>query len=229
MKKGYTHIAVLLDNSGSMSTILDDTIGGYNTFLKTQKEVPGECTYTLANFKNNGNYASSGITTSMKLVYDSVKLNDIPELNTTTFRPETNTPLYDTLCELIDHTGKILNDISEENKPEKVIFVVITDGQENASVKFEYIDVENRIRKQTDVYKWEFIYLGANQDAMKVGTHLGFSFAKSASYATDSKSIYDTYSTVGIKLASYRSSNAVDAARCLDFNDDERTKMLGGN
>lgn len=249
MKQGYTHIAVVLDNSGSMGIIKKQTIEGFNTFLKAQKEAEGEATITLAEFPTNpdmGNIVQpitpwqpnvliggvlndgrkSASPVQIKVDYEFMPVKAAPFLTDETYLPQTMTPLLDTIGELMARTGKSLAALPESLRPEKVLFVIITDGEENASKVYSYDKVQELIKHQKIVYKWEFMYLGANQDAIKVGSRMGISAQTSMTYnAADDKALGSTYGLLATKTASYRS--AVADASVLAFNDDERKSAMG--
>ncbi len=182
MKKDLVEIMCVIDRSGSMSSIASDAIGGFNTFLEEQKKAPGQALLSLVLFNTNTN-----------VVHESKPLAEVPLLDTQTFRPNGSTALYDALGESIDSLGKRLSNMAEDQRPEKVIFVILTDGEENASRKFTKTQVADKISHQTDAYKWDFIYLGANQDAMSVGRSLAI--LDSASWTSDSKGTRSVYTT----------------------------------
>lgn len=151
--KQYTDITVLLDRSGSMSSIKEAMETAYNTFVAEHKSVP-TTRISLIQFDD---------IDPQEIVYQGVPVTYAEKL---TIRPRGNTPLLDAFCEAIDRTGTRLANIPESDRPDQVLFVVITDGAENASKKYQRRDVRNRVNHQRSDYKWQFIYLGANQDAI---------------------------------------------------------------
>lgn len=242
MKQGYTHIAVVLDNSGSMQSIKGPTIEGFNTFLKAQKEAEGEATITLVEFptvSHMGNIvppafhhgfnlpaATEAYKVDLKVEYDFAPVLSAPLLTNETYLPQTATPLLDTIAETIRRTGESLKALPESLRPSKVLFVIITDGEENASHKYTYAKVQELIKHQKSVYKWEFMYLGANQDAIKEGSKMGISMNTSMTYnAADEKALGSTYDILATKSAAYRSIQC--SADALAFNDDERKSAMG--
>jgi len=152
--KDATHIAVLLDRSGSMEAVKDETISGFNYFLKEQKAAGDNASFTLVQFDSQ----------STDVVHEARPVRDVPNLNGDTYQPRGSTPLLDALGETINSTGRTLAAIPDPNRPDKVVFVVITDGEENASHKFTKSQVKEMIGHQTEKYNWQFIYLGANQE-----------------------------------------------------------------
>jgi hypothetical protein len=168
MKQGYTDITFILDRSGSMSSIYADTVGGFNSFVNDQKEAEGEAKLTLIQFD-----------TYYELNYLGVDIKDVPDL---VFQPRGMTALLDAIGRGILETGKRLDALEEDEKPSTVLFVIITDGGENASREFTKDKINEMIKHQTEIYSWDFVFLGANQDAIETGTSLGISAGNSMSY-----------------------------------------------
>jgi hypothetical protein len=240
MRQDYTHIAVVLDSSGSMASILEDTIGGFNTFLKGQKEAEGEATLTLVEFAQRsftgwsqpGNIPwvqpnsldfgkTDGVNINVKIDFFPVKA--VPELTNKNYVPSGGTPLLDTIAETIKRTGKSLAAMPESLRPGKVLFVIITDGEENESRVYNHQRVMEMIQHQSIVYKWEFLYLGANQDAIAVGASFGVSAARSMSYGTSKGALDATYGMLASKTMAFRSAlNDIQCSAALDFTEEER-------
>lgn len=170
-----TDITVLLDRSGSMQSIADDTIGGFNAFLAEQKAQPGDATLSLVQFDSEG----------YDVVIDAKPLADAPNLTTKTFQPRASTPLLDAMGRVITDAGARFKAMAEGERPENVVVVVITDGHENASREFTAERIKAMVTHQTDVYKWSFIYLGANQDAILVARYMGITMDSAATYTAD--------------------------------------------
>lgn len=185
-----THVTVVLDRSGSMGAIESDTVGGYNAFIDTQRKVPGKCGVTLIRFNDlsHEDYTADVAT--------------VPKL--LALEPHGNTALHDAICMAIDSLGAQLAAMPEPSRPGKVVFVILTDGHENASRKFHAQDVKARIQRQEREYGWQFVYLGANQDAILVGESMGIRAANSVSY--DQHMSSEGITRTGGKLASYRVS-----------------------
>lgn len=162
MKSGYTHVSMLLDRSGSMASIKDDTIGGVNQFIQIQKAEPGEMTFTLCQFDN-----------IYETVYDFRPVAEIAALTDQTYIPRGSTALLDSACQLIIDTGKKLEAMPEASRPERVMVVIITDGEENASRQQTKESLAKLVKHQEDVYKWQFVYIGANQDSFSEGANIG--------------------------------------------------------
>lgn len=244
MKEGYTHIAVVLDSSGSMQSIKNDTLGGFNGFLKAQKEAPGEATFTLVEFAqpaiggiqpwnpsttiggvlNRDFGKTDGVPITVK--YDFYPIKAVPELTDASYTPNGGTPLLDTIAETINRTGKALRNLPEALRPSKVLFVIITDGEENASRVYNHQRVMEMIQHQSIVYKWEFIYLGANQDAIQVGATFGITRERSMSYGVSADAIGSTYGVLASKTMAFRTAaSAAEATAALNFTEEERKSV----
>jgi len=153
MKKNYTHISVILDRTGSMESIRDDTIGGFNTFLKEQKAVTGAATLTLVQFDTQNPY---------EVIHDFAPLAKVPELTRDTYVPRASTPLLDAMGRGINDLEKRVGLIPASRRPSKVIFVVITDGQENSSHEFRKDQIAKMIKDRTKKDDWDFVFLSAD-------------------------------------------------------------------
>jgi len=204
-------ITLVLDRSGSMGSIRDDTIGGVNTFIVDQRKQPGECTFTLAQFDD-----------VYEVVMHNKPLADVALLTRETFVPRGSTALLDAIGKTINVLGAELAALPETQRPGKVYFVVMTDGQENASREFDRDQVFKMIQHQRDNYKWEFVFLGANQDAIQAGTSLGFLGSHSVSYASNSGSVAGSYGILGKKLSAHRATG-----KALDFDEQDRKEAMG--
>jgi hypothetical protein len=147
MKPGYTHIAVVLDRSGSMQDVKTDTIGGFNSFLEDQKNLPGDATLTLIGFDDH-----------YETWRDFVALKDVQALDDATFVPRGMTALLDAIGRTITETGAHLEQLPENDRPEKVVMAIMTDGLENHSLKFNAHQIGELITHQRDVYKWQFLF-----------------------------------------------------------------------
>lgn len=199
MKKNYTHVAILIDKSGSMNSIKSDVIGGFNELIQKQKEVPGELTVTLVQFDCN-----------LGLKYDVINnfssLDNVQLLNESNYIPRGTTPLNDAFAKLINETGEILSRKDESERPEKVLIISITDGKENASVEHSKESLKALIDHQEKQYNWQFMYIGANQDAFEEGGSRGIK----ANYTFDanSKGTQKMSKVMSATLASYRSASS---------------------
>jgi uncharacterized protein YegL len=192
-KENFTSINVVIDRSGSMSNLAKDTIGSFNTFLTDQKDVPGEAALTLCTFN-----------THYSLVHDFVKLATVPNLDAKTYSPSGGTALLDALGATINSVGQKLAAMPEDERPSKVIFLVITDGEENSSHEFTKAQVKAMILHQQEVYKWEFVFMGANIDAVSEAESLGIRGANTVNYCATVAGTQDLYKSVSSGMKSYR-------------------------
>lgn len=159
MNKDLSDLTVVLDRSGSMHVCQSDAEGGLNRFVQDQKQQPGEAVFTLVQFD-----------TEYEFVHRAVPIQKVPHC---ALVPRGNTALLDAVGRAIVETGERLAKVSEAERPGLVVLVIITDGQENSSREFSKKKVQEMIAHQQDVYKWQFIYLGANQDAFAEAGDLG--------------------------------------------------------
>jgi uncharacterized protein YegL len=197
MKQNFTAIAVIIDASSSMSPLTGDTIGSFNTFLSEQKANPSEAAFSLCTF--NDDY---------RLVHDFISLHSVSELNRQIYNCSGCTALLDAMGTTIDSLGAKLAAMPEEERPSKVIVLVITDGEENRSRRYTLDQIKSKVEHQRNVYSWEFVFIGANVDAISTGTSMGFAAHNSVAYAADSRGTQQLYRSVSSNLGSYRSSLA---------------------
>jgi hypothetical protein len=166
MKNDYTHISVILDRTGSMESIRDDTIGGFNTFFQDQKKLPGTATLTLVQFDTQDPY---------EVIHRFKPIQDVPELTHDTYVPRASTPLLDAMGRGINDLEKSIADLKEEDRPSKVVVVIVTDGQENSSREFRKDQIERMVKEKSEKNAWQFVFLSADLaaigDAGEVGIH----------------------------------------------------------
>jgi hypothetical protein len=163
-----TRLVFLLDRSGSMQSIKSDVIGGFDAFLAEQRAGEGLCTVTLAQFDHE-----------YEVVYSGVDLAQVPPL---TLRPRGRTALLDSMGKLITDTATEIDSLPEHDKPATVIVAIMTDGMENASHEWRRPDIKALVEQQTNNSGWEFLYMGADQDAVEVGRGLGVKDGQSITY-----------------------------------------------
>ena len=193
MKKDYTHIIFLIDRSGSMTSIKTDMEGGIRTFLAEQKALPGKCTITAAQFDSD-----------YEILHSLKSLNEVQELSIV---PRGSTALIDSMVRLINEAGKELADLPENERPEKVLFITITDGEENSSRESTNEQLAKLIKEQEEKYLWQFTYLGANQDAFGVARGIGVSGTKSMNFSTNKVGIDKMFSKLSAASIRYRSAS----------------------
>jgi hypothetical protein len=196
-KENFTSINVIIDRSGSMLGLAADTIGSFNTFLTEQKAVPGEAAFTLCTFN-----------TDYQLLHDFIKLETVPDLDAKAYRPSGGTALLDAVGTTIDSVGQKLAAMPESDRPSKVIFLIITDGEENSSRRYTKEKIKAMVELQRNTYQWEFVFMGANIDAFSVGQSLGIAGNNSVTYEATKGGTHQLYGSVSNSMKSYRSSNA---------------------
>lgn len=228
----YTDITVLLDRSGSMISIRDAMQKGFDEFVGAHRATPST-RLSLVEFDEppaqlmQGQYGGLTVAESriaLNPVYTAMKIGDVPKLY---FQPRGNTPLNDALCKTIDNTGTRLRALPVAERPKSVLFVIITDGQENASKTYTRADALQRITHQTDAYQWQFVYLGANQDAIAEAATYGIHAQNAMTYNFTHGAAENAMFAAATKTAAYTRSVAggqsVSAsASLMSFDDDDR-------
>jgi hypothetical protein len=192
-----THIICILDRSGSMSSIMNDSIGGFNTFLNQQKELPDEATITVALFDDK-----------YELLYDNVDIKKAKELTSAEWYPRGTTALYDAIGKTINTEKANFSKLGDE-KPSKVLVCVVTDGYENASKEFNINNIKSLI-KDCEKQDWNFIYLAANQDAFSVGSSFGISGSNTFTYTASGMGVMAMSDTLSDATTTYRSIKSTD-------------------
>jgi hypothetical protein len=197
MRKDYTHITVVLDRTGSMESIRDDTIGGFNAFLNKQKEEPGTATMTLVQFDTQDPY---------EVIHRFKPIAEVTELNRQTYVPRASTPLLDAMGRAINDLEQSLTELKEKDRPAKVIMVVVTDGQENSSREFRKDQIEKMVKEKTEKNDWQFVFLSADLaaigDAMAVGIHANAVLL----YERSGKGSADAWASLTNRTSDYRSA-----------------------
>jgi len=207
MKQNHTDITIVLDRSGSMASVAADTIGGFNQFLADQRKIEGSAAITLHQFDNE-----------FETVIKAQDIQTAPNLTTTTFVPRGNTALFDAIGRAIIDTGTRIESTPENGRPEKVVFVIVTDGHENASKEYDRPKVFEMLTHQREKYAWEFVFLGANQDAIKTAAGLGVSGSNSMTYAGNRVGTAAAVAAVSANLGSLRTNRV----KSMAFTDADR-------
>lgn len=180
-----------------MTKLTAETLAGFNKFVADQKEVDGEATLTLATFGSD-----------YTLVHDFVELASIKELTINEYKTGGYTALLDAIAKTVDATGNKLAAMKEEDRPSKVIFVIITDGQENYSREFNRAAVMERIKHQREKYSWEFVFLGCSMEQIAESMSLGITSKNSYAYTLDSAGITASYNSISTNMSTYRNGTA---------------------
>lgn len=188
-----THLYFLLDRSGSMQSIKDDTEGGFDAFITEQRRAEGECRVTLAQFDN-----------TYDVVYRDLPIAEVPPLD---LAPRGSTALLDSMGTLITTAGESLAALAEDERPAAVIVAIMTDGHENASHEWTHPAIKALVEQQTQQYEWQFLYLGADQDAIEVGTSLGVAAGQSITYSRGR--VAETLAATSANVRDYRSARVL--------------------
>lgn len=194
MKKHLTEIVFILDRSGSMAGLEEDTIGGFNAMLQKQKDEPGEAFVSTVLFDN-----------SSEVIHDRVDIQKLAPMTRKEYYVRGCTALLDAVGGAIHHIGNVHKYAREEDRPEKTLFVITTDGMENASRRYSYEKLKIMIERQKEKYGWDFLFLGANIDAAKEAARFGIDADRAANYHADSEGTNVIYETV---------SEAITQVRC---------------
>lgn len=209
MDNNYTDIVMVIDRSGSMESIKSKAQSGINAFIEDQSAKSGKCTLTLVQF-------DSAIDT----VYSGVPIQDIKGY---TLEPRGSTALFDAVGSAIDNTGKRLSEMNENDRPGLVLFLIVSDGLENASTRYNKSKIREMVEHQQSVYKWHFTYLGTNQDAFKEANSIGLSLEGVANFSASN--IKGAYKSTSDKILRMRTANASGHAVSNAFTADELSQM----
>lgn len=194
MKKGLTELVFILDRSGSMAPLTDDTIGGFNSMIARQKKEEGECLVSTVLFANDS-----------RVIHDRLPLSEVPELTDREYYAGGCTALLDAVGGAVKHVSTIHRYAREEDVPEKTLFVITTDGMENASHKFSGKQVREMVEKMKKERGWEFIFLAANIDAAEAASKIGISEDRAMNYTADAKETARLYRRIGRTVGAARS------------------------
>lgn len=209
--KNSTDIDFILDRSGSMQSCREATISGFNTFLAEQKKLPGEAFVSLYQFDDH-----------YDTVYAGKPLAEAPELTAETFVPRGSTALLDAIGRTITGVGARLAALPDADRPDKVVIVIVTDGGENASREFTREQIFDLIGHQRDKYQWQFVFLGANQDAISTGASFGIMRGQSMTYAANAKGTEAAYQSLSASIGSVRSGASANASFSEKDRDEQK-------
>ena len=213
MKKGLTEIVFILDRSGSMSGLESDTIGGYNSMIEKQKKEEGEALISTVLFDGQTD-----------VLHDRVPLDKISPITEKEYYVRGSTALLDAVGGAIHHIGNVHKYAREEDVPEKTLFIITTDGMENSSRQYSYDKVKKMIEKQKEKYHWEFIFLGANIDAVGVADRFGVDRQHAVRYECDSAGTALNFQVMNKMVSCARgakSAKAMNEAFCSEEMLDE--------
>ncbi len=198
MKNNITELVFILDRSGSMHGLEKDTIGGFNSMIEKQKKAEGECFVSTVLFDNES-----------RVVHDRVKLSEIAPMTENDYYVGGCTALLDAIGGAVRHIGNIHKYARREDVPENTVFVIITDGMENASHRYSQEYIKKLIEKQKKEYGWEFLFLGANIDAVATASAYGISADRAVTYHCDSEGTKLNYEVTGEAIMAMRASSAM--------------------
>ena len=197
MRKGFTEIVFILDRSGSMTGLEKDTIGGFNSLIEKQKKEDGQCVVSTVLF----DYESD-------VIHDRVDIKKVNPLTDREYYARGSTALLDAIGGAIHHIGNVHKYAREEDRPEKTLFIITTDGMENASHCYTYDKVRYMIERQKERYGWEFLFLGANIDAAAEAKRFGIDEAMAANYHCDEVGTALNYEVINEAITSVRACAA---------------------
>jgi len=233
MKKDYTHITMILDRTGSMDKVRDDTIGGFNAFLEDQqklgteegpvlleeeRDIANNCTMTLVQFDSTDPY---------EVLHDFAPIGDIPKLTRDTFVPRASTPLLDTIGRGINDLEAKIGGMSEEEKPERVVFVILTDGEENCSREFtDRGQIFKMIKERQENDNWQFVFLGADQDAISEAHALGIPKLSTMTYSKSQAGTQCAFAALDDSMAKLRCSADARALYAFSYEDKKKQDEL---
>ncbi|MBQ9228190.1 MAG: VWA domain-containing protein [Eubacterium sp.] len=211
-RNGITELVFILDRSGSMGGLESDTIGGFNSLIEKQKKLDGECYVTTVLFDHE-----------LLTLYDRVPLNDIQPLTEADYQVRGCTALIDAIGVTVHHIESVHRYLRKEDVPENVMFTVITDGLENASKEYSSAQVKQLIAEKKKL-GWEFLFIGANIDAVETAGHFGIAADRAVNYRADRQGTNVVYNAVANACCAMRSAAPIAANWCEDIEEDYRRK-----
>ncbi len=216
MEKDFTELIFILDKSGSMSGLEKDTIGGYNSVLKKQQEVEGECRITTVLFDHG-----------YELLHDRIDLKAVSPVTEKEYQVGGSTALLDAIGRTINKIDGVQKNTAEEFRTKKVMFVIITDGEENSSREFSSDKIKSMVKERTDKQGWEFIFLGANIDAVETAAHYGIRPDRAAEYLPDGKGTQVSYKAVARAAVMFRDTGHIDEEALEYVREDTQKRKKG--
>ncbi len=201
MKNNVTELVFILDRSGSMFHLADDTVGGFNALIEKQKAQAGACFVTTVLFDDH-----------VERLHDRLPLSDIPVMTRRDYVPGGSTALLDAVGSTIEHVANIHRYIRPEDVPENTVFVITTDGMENASRRFTKEQVRSLVEKKQAKENWQFLFLGANIDSFDAGSSLGFKRDHITNFVADGAGMQANYDSVNEAVVCARMSMPIGAS-----------------
>lgn len=216
-KNNITELVFILDRSGSMSGLESDTIGGFNSLIEKQKREEGECYVSTVLFDDQS-----------EVIHDRVKLSEIKPMTEKEYYVRGCTALIDAIGGAIRHIGNIHKYARPEDVPEHTMFVITTDGLENASRRFTSDEVKKMVECQKEKYGWEFLFIGANIDSVETASHFGISADRAVNYHADKKGTSVLYEAVADTVCCMRACAPIRADWSKKIDDDFKSRKKNG-
>lgn len=212
-EKSVTELVFIIDRSGSMSGLESDTIGGFNSMIEKQKKEVGDCYVSTVLFDNES-----------EVIHDRVSLESVPKMTEHDYVTRGCTALVDAIGGAIHHIGNIHKYARPEDVPTHTVFVITTDGEENASRNYTAYEVKKMIKHQQEKYGWEFLFIGANIDAVETAARYGINENRAVNYNADEKGTHILYDSVAKAVSSLRSSRYIKDNWSDDIKDDYKRR-----
>ncbi len=209
MKNGITEMVFILDRSGSMGGLESDTIGGFNAMIEKQKKQEGKAYVTTVLFDHE-----------IQILHSRVELSEIPPMTDKDYTVRGTTALIDAIGTTIKRIKSMHKELPEKEVPEHTIFVITTDGMENASSQYSSKEVKKMIEHQKKKHNWEFLFIGANIDAVETAKHFGIDKNRAVNYKADAQGTSVLYSAVSSVVGSVRKSKAIEDTWSQEINED---------
>ena len=213
MNSNLTEIVFILDRSGSMAGLEDDTIGGFNAMVEKQKKEPGDALLSAVLFSDG-----------CQVLYDRADIQKIEPMTEQQYRVGGCTALLDAIGGAVHHIGNVHKYAREEDRPGKTIFVITTDGMENASRSYTYDEVQRMVKHEQEKYGWEFLFLGANMDAISAARSFGIRADRAVRYRRDRAGTELNYQVVSETVSHVRRCESIDADWCAPIEADVKKR-----
>ena len=213
MNKELTELVFILDRSGSMAGLEGDTIGGFNAMVENQKKEPGTALLSAVLFSDRS-----------EVIYDRTDIQKVEPMTDRQYCVGGCTALLDAIGEAVRHIANIHKYAREEDRPGKTIFVITTDGMENASRRYTYDEVRKMVEHEREKYGWEFLFLGAHMDAISAARRFGIRSDRAVRYECDSAGTALNFSVVGQTIAKARKGCAIEADWCAPIAADDQKR-----
>ena len=216
MKKNLTELVFILDRSGSMSGLENDTIGGFNSMIAKQRKMEGEAYVSTVLFDHES-----------IVIHDRVDIRKVEPMTEEQYSVRGCTALLDAIGKAIRHIGNVHKYAREEDRPEHTLFVITTDGMENASRRYSSDKVKAMIERQREKYGWEFLFIGANIDAVETAGRYGIAPDRAVNYNADSEGTRVVYESVAKAVSSVRRARPLSSSWSEDIDRDFRERKSG--